>query len=572
MYHWMTDAVIPAKGTYGGGFLEAFYAIYHLLRTIGWKPVWECDGEDAGTTHINDGSMEASGVGSWTGGGAGPPVVTKSSANPHMGSQCLSFSAQAASDYVVSDALLTMSNSQQYELIFWALNDNDTATFDVEVDTGTGSWTNLGTIPANPGGSWTKFHFSFTTHSSGVRYVRFVSIEKKILLVDSVFIFRSWFEYYGVDAEDLSATPDGVIQNNDEIASGSYSYQAGDVNKYICIFDPVNVGNTGCYKITSVAAGVATVDVRTSGVRNLTSATGLRWRLIDAANGPSGSTTATASERYAGWGLQSPHLTEWRLFARNNWYNTGGSYYSWCEFWSATFDMDFDVEEGQFIGLGSRTTLAIDEYVRGDVTSSNRFGLSGDILNRDCTSSRAYMMTDEDGTFVSIFLRHVGGTFANLNAFGLVGFSGTDDCHSLNESFLCLMAREVGVDNKSEVYFDGASQRFSSNGVQVGVGGLMYRCNVMVKGYTSGTTAYLDAAYRAVARANPFDGEEWLQLPRVARDYSGLEGDPSEKSLTDMGQWMGRGNITIGSTFSSDTRFSVGYGWFWEWPGFTPIA
>ena len=99
-------------------------------------------------------------------------------------------------------------------LATWASNNTGSA-WNVDVDTGSGSFTNVGTIPDN-GGAWTLYHFTFTTAASGTRYIRVVDNNATggDLYLDDINIYRSWFEY-NVD----QSGSDGDVQNGDEFSS-----------------------------------------------------------------------------------------------------------------------------------------------------------------------------------------------------------------------------------------------------------------------------------------------------------------------------------------------------------------
>lgn len=561
MYHWIRDC--PAyrnHATYGDGYGPTMYIIYHFLRTAGWSWIWECDG--VVDNHCTDASMEAAGVADWTAVGTGVP--TKSTLQKHMGSQSLSINSLVTGDGVRSAALASMSASTDYRLTIWAYNNTGQA-WDVQVDTGTGSFSSVGTIPSD--GVWAQYDFGFTTNSTGTSYFRVLDTNgsTSILYIDSVVLRQSWFEYRGVIAEDLSGSPDGQILNDDEFHAASYSFSAADIGRYICVWDPANIGNSGVYRINAVPATDAVLDLRAGGTPALTAQTGLRWRLIDTTLAPGVSHNLPVEERHSGWGLQSSHSEKWRFFMRAS--ATSGNASTWLTTWSAPYDVDFDVENGNFDTTALSLHQAVPVYSKGSSWTGR--GFCNYNWYGAASFQRLYLQTDDDGSYLYMVMRAGDGTQAGAEGTLVVGFSGADSYHTLRESFVHFGKRGVDIALTRSMYWDNDNydRRVPYNGLQVVSEGRiqMTRCIWMHPGFGNSTSGTKHQYTNA--RSNPFGDVIMLYRPRLARDYYGVETtNPTEKVVTAWGIWESIPYINDWVGVDSNQYFHLAQGVFMEMP------
>lgn len=556
MYHWIRDCavdVLPVD-SYNHGNGESYFIFYHFLRTAGWSWIWECDGD--ADTHCTDASMEAAGIGSWT--AVGSTVLNKSTSQKHMGTQGLSVNSISSGDGVRSAALVSMSNSVEYRLTLWAYNDTGQA-WDVQVDTGTGSFSSIGSIPSD--GAWTQYDFSFTTHTSGTRYFQVLDTNASIgtLYLDSVILRRSWFEYSnGVIAEDFSGSPDGQILNDFEFHSASHSFSAADIDRYLCIWDPTNLGNTGVYKIYGVNGTDAQMDLRAGGSPALVAQTGLRWRLVDITGAALPCNGQTNGELYAGFGLESPHAEKWRLFMRHNWRNAGGG---WANLWSSPYDADFDVETGNFLSLEVSTLNVHPSYARNsDGTDScvlvGHWGSSSSTV-----TNRLYLQTDDTGSFLIMGMRGGPGSDENYSGWYIGGFTGSDSYHTLRESFVSFARSRPGSDLTTTIRWEGNGYDSTPlNGAQVG-----YQAREFGMKYAAwmslGFSASSDITdWDSIGRPNPFGSPTHILLrPKIARDYWGYTAYPTEKLITTMGLWYGVPNNTGWGSIESNSYLDISF-------------
>jgi hypothetical protein len=551
MYHYIRDCpVYDNGGADNGGWGEANYVYYHFLRTAGWSWIWECDGE--ADNHCADGSMEASGTTSWVAQGTGS--IIKTTSQKHMIRQSLQVDSSVTNDGVRSVALLSVSDGVTYRLSLWAYN-NTGQSWDVQVDPGDGVWT--------------QYDFSFLTVSTGSRYFQVLDNNNSqgTIYLDSVVVFKSWFEFNGVDAEDFSGSPDGQILNNNEFSSASYSFVVGDIGKYICVWDPTNVGNSGVYRISSLNGTDAVMDLRANGSPALAAQTGLRWRMIDVTQAAYVYDPGLDSMQYAGWGLESPHSEKWRLFMRNNW-NTSSDR-TWLNVWSSPTDSDFDVETGFFWG-GMSTEIRRGYYTKNGYSIGQGFFFQSVGPTPDSSFTRLYLQTDDDGSFVYMVNRVGDGAQANYEASQAIGFTGSDAYHTLQESFVHFGRREAIDTTSRSVYWNSSqsAENITSYGLQVsGSGALQFDdCCWMCLGYGTSSANIKDGYSNR--RSNPFSGGgHFLFRPKIARGYYGRETSaPSEKVITLWGIWDGMATATDWAGIDSNQYFHIAQGVFMEMP------
>lgn len=543
MLHYIRDLLIPRRPTadYSATHMIGSYVFYHFLRVMGWEWLWECDSQQDVPNHCPDGDMEVSGTASWLALGTGPAVLSKDASVKHQGLYALKVDSQGNADDGVRSSLLTnMENSVVYRIALWASNNTGSA-WNVDVDTGTGSFTNVGTIPNN-GGTWTLYHFTFTTNAGGSRYVRVVDNNATggDMYLDDLNVFRSWFEYNGVDQNGS----DGDVQNGDEFSSAGYTFVAGDVGKVVVFYDPTNLGNSGAYTVDSINAGNAVLALRMGGSETLinTAVGTLVWRLIDLTAAPISAYVAgggSASESGAGWGLESPHASEWRLFFRHH--APSGSGEKGIMTWSAPIASDFSVMNGDFMSYDPSTLRPRGESFNWSSfnTTDGWFlvGNGGD--NTGDTHKRLYAMVASGGEIASLGMRSVPELSTNL--MGLFGLSGTDARHTARESFMHMAKRNGGASPENEMAFD----IFSGDGA----------CGTEETSMPPAALGFWhteeDTLRESDAKANPFSGDEVIQRPLVLRDYDGDYGYYSEKEFdTEDALWGCRDNLTEFTPFS----------------------
>lgn len=584
MFHYIRDCNVPRRGSTidNGGYLEALFVVYHFLRTAGFANIYEIDGHN---NHVSDGGMEetTSPPTYWTKEpAAGGATVDFSTSNVHMGKQSLEVISSAIDEGVRSVDMNNIEVSRTYQVRFQVLN-NTGRSWNVDVQTGSvGVWANIGTVPSSP--SMQEFTAQFTSSASVTtnHALRIIdnnySTTPGTIYVDSVVIYESFFETK-VSEDHLTANVDGKITAPDQFDSSSYSFVSGaaptgDEGKYLCVWDPTNLGNSGVYEVTSVVGGVATLDLRAGGTPSLTSngANDLRWRLIDPKNqAPYQYDPGVDRMQYCGFGLESPHTEKWRIFFRAN-FNTSGDY-TWMQLWTSGYDADFDVYDGDFLTFESSTDDTKGSYSKG--AGSGRFCIKGQNPGiRNSTGIRIYLMTDDDKSFINILFRDVAGTYPDSVGGGFVGFTGADSYHTLRESFCCLFPTEAQVDAYQDIDFRSDGYSFSAHGAQhsdLGKG-WMTRCTLMNLGYGDTTGDELDLS-SVNYRANPYDNQHWIRKPKIARDYDGLlSNNPTEKTMDNVGLWHST-KVADWTTIDSNSYLHIRQGFYWEWwDGHEPLT
>lgn len=564
MLHYIRDISLQKQGTYDGGMTQWSYVLFHFLRTAGWGWLWECDTIDDDPNHCVDGDMAAAGDGNWADVVGGTSV--KNTTTVHMLEQSLAVTAPSKDDGVQSDPFTTMASSETYQVSIWA-NNNTGASFDVLADDGGGSHAHIGTIPDN-GGVFTRYDFSFLTDGgAGARSVQVLALGAATgaLYIGSINVFRSWFENVGLDQDHTGGAADGDIVNGDEIDGGSYTFLAGDIGKVVCVWDPINLGNSGAYKIVAVPGGNAQLDLRVAGAETLTNTVvgNLAWRLVDFTVGPADVGT---SDRGAGWGLESPHSSSWRLFFRHKFH--ASSLPSQIEIWSSATDVDFSVVNGVFSLDGVSNfnqdvhNLGAVPYVYGD---GNCYGTTGGGATSSDTGSRMTCMTSEDGSFVALTHRQLPSDF--YTGYFVVGYSGDDARHTGAESFIMWVPLLDSFTEEQEAMTDTYTyiNAAMANGLQ---GGKYIRMQDCKNGELVGNNG--ETIRVANAKANQFSSEEWIIRQIALRDLTGVGGEYSEKEWTEENAlWLCRENLPDFQTFDSGDYLHIENGIAWKWSGVT---
>ena len=565
MKHWIRDLQITfATNTRGQGQVD--YVLFHFLRTAGWQWLWECDGYAGDDPNrVPDGNMEAAGVGSYV--VVSGASLTKVTTPLRSGEQALQVASTGAGDGVETSALTDMENATEYRVAIWAWNDTG-ASWDVEIDAGAG-YGQVGVIPDN-GGVWTLYHFSFTSAASGTRKLRILDDSGTAgdLYLSDIHVFRSYFEYNPADVWEGGS--DGTITNPDQFASASYTFVLGDVGKVICVWDTTNLGNSGAYEITSVAAGAATLNLR-SGTATLATQGSLDWRMIDLSAAPENAAGGDLAERGAGFGLQSPHASQHRMFIRQIQYGPTNPYLDAIGIWGAPEATDFDFSTGTFYKNGPSSQNAKQtSYTRPTSHTSPWTDMHVFVTGAETAGTRRmFLMTDDDGSFVTLVVwDQTGGTGAGHDCF-VIGQLGADAQHPGVEEWGLFARWEYWYLSSfgTGIFFDANERRFCRRGTVIGPDGLAKDALWAQFGLGTSTEAIVD---QSNAGPNRWSGNEWVHKPIIARDATGQEGAPSERDA-DVGVYQGRQNMVDLSTFDSDSFLHFVYGLVWEWPGVTVL-
>lgn len=560
MKHWIRDARYAYSYKNSVAF---FYLLFHWLRVMGWKWLWECDGEvgphDTDANHCDDGNMEEVGVTKWNAQGTG--AIQKVTTPVSTGTQALEVVSSALNDGVRSNALLTMTNGVPYHVAIWAAN-NTGSSWDVQMDSGTGSFVSIGSIPDN-GGVATLYVFNLMMHTSGLRYVQVLDDNNTqgTIYIDGIHVFRSMYEYQGGSTSLPVGGSDGIITNPNQFSTASsHTFVAGDVGKFICVYDPTNFANSGVYEISSVGAGAATLNLR-SATHALISQTGLTYRMVDVANAPVDTTGTNHVAKTAGFGLESPHSSAWRFFMRAD--MGAGSVFKWCRLWSAPEDTDFDISTGTFYQTGPSTQNQRDTpYLYGDFANGHA------TLPVDNTTGTIglFAMTEDNGDFLAVACRDTALSGYCVHFF--LGYTGADADHPGIEEYIhasrwatagATLGQEADwFQNDYRRNWMGSATGFSPQGKAV-------ECRSGIDAsYDHGlTTSWMD---RPNAGPSPWSGEEFLRRVPIFRDWDGSEGCPSERDNL-KGLYQGRQNLSDFTSFDSDNYFHIQKGTVWDWMG-----
>ena len=539
---------------------QIHYVLFHFLRNAGWTWLWECDGYAGDSPNrVPDGNMEAAGAGSWA------PLLgaslAKVSTPVHSGTQALSVDSGAVNAGTESSALTSMENLTKYHLAIWALN-NTGQPWNVDVDLGTG-YVTVGTIPSD--GAYGLYHFNFTTAGAGTRKLRVVDNlnSQGTIYLSDVLVIKSYFDYNPSDA--YRSGIDGATINPNQFSSGSYTFVAGDIGKVVCIWDPTNPKNSGAYKITAVPGGVATLELR-SGSAAFVAQSGLSWRMINLAAAPENPSGTDNGQRGAGFGLQSPHASGWRLFIRQCQHGhwsvdprpeiTG--------IWGAPSATDFDFSTGTFYRTGPSTqNTKQSAYYLVSGAATTWPGMHGYFGGSDPVggTKRFFLMTDDTGSFVSLV--HWDST--NLyNACPIIGYMGSSPYLPDVEAWALFASWGAGpTGSYTEMNWQGTGRQFSALGTMIGPDGVTKDAIWGQYGYWNSTA---DVVTQSNAGDNPWSANEWLHKPIAVRDPDGVTGYPAEMTI-DIGVLQGRQNLTHLSTFDSNAYLHFDNGFTWEWMG-----
>lgn len=551
--YYIRDAQFTPTGSYQEGGVPSYSVLmYHFLRTCGFEWIWECDGNAGDNpTHITDGNMEDSGVGSWA--DVGTPTTKAKVATPiRQGYQALQISTDAVGEGVQSAGLLSTRFSIQYHVTIWASN-NSGDNFELWVDNGGGSFVKIGDLPDNSG-VYTAYHFDFTTNASGTAYIQIRSTQAtaQTIYIDGIIIFESYFEYAGLH----DAGTDGSITNPDQFTSPSdYTFTSGDIGRFVCVYDPTNPTNTGAYEILSESSGTVTLELRTT-TGTLTTQSGLAFRVvdIDEASVPWNANMDNWL-RSVGWGLESPHSSGWRLFFRHSLVNLQAN--KAVIVWAAPEDTDYDYETGTFFPSGPSTQRGMDDPFEVNPTGKIHCWMGGFDASAGYLQ-RFFLMLEDDFSFLTFIQYDSVDTSSGLLA---VGYTGTDTYNTgiMEFDMMCKNAYTT----TDQLIWTNSINAWALNGVSFLPNG--YACNALLTqfGYGGGSSDVFSDSGNV---ANPFSGEEWL-VPVVSQRFGYSENPEGSLKPWSKGLYRGRDNITNLTTFDSENYIHFKEGLIWAWNG-----
>jgi hypothetical protein len=532
---------------------QIHYVLFHFLRNAGWTWLWECDSYAGDAPNrVPDGNQELVGAGSWT------PLLgaslLKVTTPIHSGTQALSVDSGAVNAGVESSIFTSMENLTTYHVAIWALN-NTGQPWNVDIDIGTG-YVNVGTIPSD--GVYGLYHFNFTSAAAGNRKLRVVDNlnSQGTVYLSDILVIKSYWDYNPLDT--VPKGTDGATIAPNQFSSVGYSFVPGDIGKVICIWDTVNPKNSGAYKITATGGGVATVDMR-SGTAAFVARSGVTWRMIDLTKAPANQ--ANAGHRSAGFGLQSPHSSGWRLFVRQNIWNAYNQAPS--AVWGAPDDTDFDFSTGNFYKTGPSTQRNKQNpyaaWGAGTNPYPNQHYWSFSTITN--ATNRYWLMTDDTGSFVAqVMWDSASGTL--IHDCPVVGHLGSSPYLPGEEAWGLFASWSVWATGNRMNWTGGTSQ-FAYNGTMIGPTGV---AEDAVWGQLGIGAAAVDVVTLSNAGDNPWSANEWVHKPIIVRDPEGVAGHPAEMTA-DVGVFQGRQNMTHLSTFDSNSYLHFDNGLVWEWDG-----
>jgi len=545
MLHYVRDAqpfVRNGHGNYEFGYWEAFIAFFNFLRVMGWTVLYEGNGlgDSYGSVDsLSDGDMEASGTTSWT--AIGTATLAKDKTTKHQAAQSLKITSAASGDGVQSSAWSAWgTTSNTFYVLLWASNDSG-ASWDVQVDNGGGSFASIGSIPDN-GGVWTMYKFSYARSATANNYFKILDNNNTqgFIHIDDANAYRSYWE----DSAYETGT-DGDVVNGDEFESAAYDFDSGDLNKFLAIYDPDNLGNSGVYKIISLNGTNAVLDLRVGGSETLTNTTSqdLAWRLFI----PPVSSAATMTEdTYAVEGsrvvMESPHASKWRCFFRLycGSYTTAKIVYNMASPNDCPYNGGGALS-GYGINQSASTYTSIPSYT-GTYTH------------------RLYAMVAGDGSFFA-FAARIDELAGYLYPYAVMGYLSDDADYDEVERFAVLApsisGSEQGVFVNTNAGFGYYGHCGNADGKR------MSRCTVGVLNIDP-----VSIVDDVDSKANPFSTNEWIIPLLVCRDidnemyaYGEYEAD-RESAL-----FYTRANMTEWATFDSNGYFHLCNGLVWKWMG-----
>jgi hypothetical protein len=568
MLHYIADHRLAEQADttgYAHTYLKQIFVFYHFLRCLGWEWLWSCSHNGATSQdlpqYVADGDMEADNVTSWA--VVGTATRVKDLTEKHMGSRSLKVISAASGDGVENVAVQLSNGYSDHYFVIWAANDSGDS-WNVDLDIG-GGYSTVGTIPDN-GGTWTRYVFGPYTASAATGKVKVYDNNNTqgFIHLDTAFIFVDYFEF----SYDQAGS-DGDVQNGNEFSSTGYSFVVGDVNKTLCFFDPNNLGNSGAYRISGVSSGNAVLDLRQGGAETLinTSVGTLVWRLVDPINkGPYTNASVVFPALSAGFGLESPHSSKWRMFWRSRSFGgaTPGKHFIT---WSGVDDFDFSSINGEPLGGLTTFTRFSETYDWGTTTAvtSNMYITGYTSVYQD--PERFYAMVAGGGEFVAWFNRNEQGIASY--PCGIIGYLSTDTEYDAEERFfhLCRQVYPGGSTAGDEGKFTSAAG-FSSAGLAGTSEDRMVGATVIFPSTIN--NKMMDNTYN---QANPYSGREWSAPATLASghgndaNYAEMEMDVEGGALV-----VCNSGLTNWSTFDSHNYMNFRGLVGWKWMGRSVIS
>jgi len=549
--HYIRDAQTPAattNGSYDYSLMLAIPLLYHVLRCMGWTRLYEGMGYNNAYNYPADADMEEDGTTDWT--AVGTATLAKDTTIKYQRNQSLKVTSNASGDGVESDTWdAPADTAATFYLKLRAYNDSGSS-WDVQVDNG-GGYASVGSIPDNSG-VWTEYEFSYTRSATANNKFKVLDDNNTqgIIYLDDVQTYRQCFEHSAYE----NGT-DGDVVNGDEFESSGYTFDSGDVGHFLCFYDPTNPENTGGYKITSINAGNAVLDLRVGGSETLTNTTSqdLVWRIYDPNLCPVFSNTS--DEDYSAFHrsrvyLESPHSSKWRLGLQV--YKTSYNVQTYGLIYGSPNDnvpynrAGFPTYEG-----GPSTADFTYRYIHTPNSSNTR-------------TPRVYAMIAGDGSFVSFGMRH-NEISTYLYPYCVVGYFSDDTEYTEQERFAWLAPGSVAAENGTLDVEGGSS---FGNGKICTDSDKVVDCSLAVLN----THSYI-MNQDTDNRANPFSSEEWVVPVVVVRDPGGDDYKYGEIEMDrESGFFWTRDNMNQYSTFDSETYFHLCNGLVWPWNGFSVIA
>lgn len=568
MLHYIRDHSLneQADGSgYAYTFMKQIFVFYHFLRVMGWEWLWSCSHNGSTSQdlpmYIADGDMEADNVTSWA--VVGTAVRVKDTTEKHMGLRSLKVTSAASGDGIENTAVQLSNGYSNHYVVIWAANDSGDS-WNVDADMGAG-YSTVGTIPDN-GGVWTRYVFGpySATAATGKIKVYDNNNTQGFIHLDSMFVFVDYFEF----SYDQAGS-DGDVQNGNEFHSTAYTFVAGDVNKTLCYYDPNNLGNSGAYRVTGISGGNAVLDLRVGGAETLinTSVGNLAWRLVDPINkGPYTNNTVVGPYLGAGFGLESPHTSKWRMFWRSRSYggSTPGKQFIT---WSGVDDFDFSSINGEPLGGQTTFTKWSETYDWGTTAAvtTNMYVTGYSSVYQD--PERFYAMVAGGGEFVTWYNRNVQGVASY--PMGVIGYLSTDTEYDAEERFfhLCRRVWPGGSISQDEGKLTG-TYAFSYAGAAGTNEDRMIYGTVIFPAIINEKMVI-----NANNQANPYSGREWIMPFTLASGWS-TDGNYREMEMDVEGGALVVCNngITSHDTFDSHNYMYFQRGIGWKWPGVSVIA
>jgi len=558
MNHWITDLPLSSVSKHSG----SAWFLFHFLRLLGWKLEAECDTASITVcSHITDGCMDDAGIANWS--TVGTATRAKSDAQKYSGYRSLTFTTSATGDGVQSASFVSMEASKAYVFTIWVWN-NCGHQLKVYIDNGNGSYVLAGAVPDN-GGVWTKYQFSYTSHST-VTACKFKivsedgTVSAEQVYVDSASTCRSWYE-----ARIRGSGTDGVIETgNNTFSTASYSFTDADITteRFVCLVDLTHVGNSGIYKVLSRTGTKAILDIRDDGTSFLTAATGLAFRILDPTDIPVAGPTSVGGSG-SGFCLESPHSSKWRWKHRLASIYIYGADYGLDRWASSPENCALNTDTFQFYTDDQRSTsryIALDKSEVYRPAAADYYGCVGLLISSPVHPIRFSLLTDGE-TFTLGTFRYAGATQVHTAFF--MGFLG-DARRPFSDTFVHLQQKD-GTAQVVSLYFNNLTYAWTYWGCAFGKYGLAAQTCLASAGMGTGTVT---TEGMTNAKANPWSGKESIRPFMAFVDWAGLLGQFSLIESTNQNFGHCRTNLALWSPFGTNKEwFHAFQGLCYAWHG-----